>query len=110
MVARESLFHGCRHFTPRLPRMSTSTASRLIPVPYGMSTDPLRQLTRHVSRESELDVPWHHRGLGAADDVGFSGLLGCGFDPLAWLGWRWRGEGELLRLIGAASASAHWMT
>src|SRR5262249_52088973 len=64
----------------------------------------------HVQRGCQFHMTTDNDALRAAGDVGFGGLLGCGFDALTWLGWRWRGEGKLLGLIGAASASAHWMT
>jgi len=46
-------------------------------------TQPIGQLLWHIKREGEFGMPRHHRGLGATGDVGFGGLLGCGFDALA---------------------------
>jgi len=61
--------------------------------------------------------PGHHRGRGAACDVGFAACSGA--DLIRWRGLGVSGvrEGELFGLIGAASAWSHrcdeergWMT
>jgi len=51
-----------------------TTVSTFTTVTDGAGTQPLRHLTRHIERHRELHMPRHHRGLGAAGDVGVGGL------------------------------------